>query len=164
MTTIAANRVEIAADSRCTFGSTGAGQFALPKLTVVRGRVFGMSGNPDTALRGLEWIKAGARINSRPDLTGGEDDDSFNLLELAPDGLYLWTNQLVRVAVLEPHLAIGSGSMVAEYVMRQGACPAAAVAAACTVDPHSGEPVHTIRLSEIAWQLNPSARNSRRKR
>lgn len=141
MTTIACNRQELAADSCYTHDDIGigTGQFATLKIHRIGRSIFGMRGdNTVGQVQALQWIADGRRPSRRPEIPAKAD---WHLLELSPDGIYLWDQSLDREVVLERTFAIGSGAKVALYCMRElRMTPLKAVEEAAKVDAYTRGP------------------------
>lgn len=141
MTTIACNRREIAADSCMTFDDigVGTGQSPVTKLHRIGKSVFGERGDDTTGISiALDWLRRGARYRDRPAMP---PEASFYLLELSPQGIFLWTHALDRDRLNETTFAIGSGAKVALYCMRYlGMTPLKAVQEAAKVDVYTKGP------------------------
>jgi ATP-dependent protease HslVU (ClpYQ) peptidase subunit len=147
MTTIACNRREIAADSCVTHGDIGigAGQYRTPKLHRIGRSIFGERGESMAGVsQALWWLRKGAKRHDMPKLP---KDADFYLLELAPQGIFLWDSYLDRELIDEPNFTIGSGGKVALYCMRElKMTPAQAVAEAAKVDAYTRAPIITMKL------------------
>lgn len=127
----------IAADSRAS-DDNGVLMFNTPKLHRLNGSVFGVAGD-DWVDVFMEWQRTGRKAKPEPIITLHADDVDFNVIELAPDGIWFWNRTFTRIKVKDHEFAIGSGEMVALYIMRccrQG--PQAAVEAASMVDKFTG--------------------------
>lgn len=145
MTTIACNRNEIAADSCVTYEGVGTDKYLSIKLHRIGKSIFGETGNncDETGLA-LEWLRNGARPKVRPKLS---EHAEFRLLELNPDGIFIWTPRLTREPILEENMAVGSGRKVALYCMRVlKMSPEAAVLEASKMDEWTKPPVIVERL------------------
>lgn len=148
MTTIACNRRVIAADSCLTHQDIGigTGQFPTQKLHRIGRSIFGERGEDMAGIAlALDWLRKGAKYSKRPEIP---DDADWYLLELAPEGIYLWDTTLTRDPVKEPNFAIGSGAKAALYCMRfLKMSPLRAVEEASRVDAFTRAPfvVETLR-------------------
>lgn len=147
MTTVACNLREIAADSCVTFDDIGigTGQANTTKLHRIGKSIFAERGENITGVRQmLDWIRRGSKWSNAPQLPKAAD---FWLLELSPQGIFLWDSGLGRDPINEPNFAIGSGGKVALYCMRYlKMTPAQAVAEAIRVDAFSKPPIMVERL------------------
>lgn len=141
MTTIACTRKVMAADSCFTFDDIGigTGQASSKKLHRIGKSIFGERGEDCTGVSfALDWIRRGCKWRDRPTMPKGA---SFNLLELNPNGIFLWSQALDRDLITEPNFAVGSGAKVALYCMRHlGMSPLKAVAEAAKVDAFTKGP------------------------
>lgn len=170
MTTIAATLTAIASDSRCTWEVFGAGQANVQKLFPIGDSVFGVAGNPDYACRALQWIREGCKADTRPDLPD-DDENDFVLLQLSPQGLFVWSGVLTPVKLFEHCVAVGTGAKVAQYAMAElHMSPKEAVEAACKVDRMSGGPIQFMSLGDLqhasktSKPRTPKASHRRRQR
>ena len=147
MTTIACNLREIAADSCVTYDDLGigTGQYSSRKLHRIGSSVYGERGESTAEVPILlDWIRRGCRPKTRPTLSKAAD---FFLLELSPDGIFLWTHHCAREPVDEPNFAIGSGGKVALYCMRYlKMSPSEAVVEAAKVDIFTKGPFMVERI------------------
>ena len=110
--------------------------------------IFGEAGDVAAGLRFRRWAQDGMPKKDRPKFSGYDDDD-FSVLELAPDGLWMWDSTMVRQSVMDPVYAIGSGSKVALYcVVVQKMSAEQAILEAAKVDVHTAGPVQVLRLNE----------------
>lgn len=137
----------MAGDSCVTYDDIGigTGQYTARKIHRIGNSIFGERGEStaETPIL-LEWIRGGCKPAKRPMLS---DHADFFLLELAPEGIFLWTHHVAREQLLEPNFAIGSGGKVALYCMRYlGMTPGKAVEEAAKVDAYTKGPVVVERL------------------
>jgi ATP-dependent protease HslVU (ClpYQ) peptidase subunit len=147
VTTIACNRREMAGDSCVTYDDlgVGTGQYSSRKIHRIGKSIFGERGESTAEVPILlDWIRGGCKAKKRPTLTKNAD---FFLLELSPDGIFLWTHHVARERVDEPNFAIGSGAKVALYCMRHlGMTPEKAVQEAAKVDVYTKGPFVVERI------------------
>jgi len=130
----------IAADSRAS-DDRGVTQFDTPKLHRIGRSVFGVAGDDWVDLF-MEWQRRGRKGLPARVIDLHADDVDFNVIELAPDGIWFWNRTFTRIRVKNDTFAIGSGELVALYAMRRlGLHPKQAVEAAATVDVHTGGPI-----------------------
>lgn len=148
MTTIIADVKNgvMASDSRCTY--EGVGAFDTDKLYRFGASIFGEAGDANGTLKFRRWVLDGMP-KKRPLLDEENEERDFVVLELAPDGLFLWDGAFVRQAVKQGIYAIGSGRKVAMYCalileMDVGK----AVEEAAKIDIYTGGPVLIERLNE----------------
>lgn len=148
MTTIACTRTSIAADSCFTFDDIGigTGQAKCKKLHRVGRSVYGERGENCTGVNlVLDWLRRGGKWKQRPIVPKGAE---WNLLELSPKGIFLWSSALDRDEINEPNFAIGSGAKAALYCMRYLSMnPLKAVEEAAKVDAFTRGPFfsHSIK-------------------
>ncbi len=142
MSTIAANRSEMAADSQSTAGAT---KSYTPRSKVQRlnGHLVAAVGKTDAIPAFLEWYEKGRPEDSKPEL-----GESFEALALTPEGLFQYYERLEPVEVVEDFWAIGRGSDIALGAMAAGASPERAVEIACELNIYTGPPVVVERLQE----------------
>lgn len=141
MTTIACNRKAIAGDQQAT--CEGGTNFRTTKIFRVGSSIFGLCGD-DYANVFLDWAK---RAFSEKDKPVFPDSADFQVLELSPQGIFLWGEHLTRVEILDPNYAIGSGGRVALYAMRVLKLPPAeAVVEAAKIDPWTDNNVDKLDL------------------
>lgn len=140
MTTIVATRTSLYSDSRISFGGA---HFASNKLFRVGASILGISGHVVDNLLFIDWFKNGANRDNSPKFSG---DNTFDVLELSPDGLFAWDDTLMRIEVTDPFMAVGSGYMAALAALHLGASPEVAIETACKVDRMSGGPVQVLPL------------------
>lgn len=147
MTTIACDRNSMAADSLFSFDDAGTGAFPTRKLYRSGDSIYGEAGEGHTT-RIIKWLMAGRPEKNRPGFTENERKDAY-VIELSPEGIFIWDHELFPYPVKETTFAIGSGRKVALYCMRYlNMSPEQAVKEACKVDHHTREPVDVERLPE----------------
>jgi hypothetical protein len=137
----------MAGDSCYTFDDIGLGTGQSPtrKLHRIGNSLFGERGEHMNGVGAmLDWIRRGAKWKARPAMPV---DANFYLLELAPEGIFLWDNDYSRDPILEPNFAIGSGCKAALYCMRVlGMSPRQAVEEAAKVDAYTKAPFTVLKL------------------
>ena len=142
MTTIAANRKEMAGDSRCTDGDTS---FRTRKLWRFGDVIVGAAGNNAGIAKFRDWIKEGDPDMEPPKF--GKDDE-LQALVLTPAGIFSYGKDCMPDEILDDFYAVGTGAHAALAAMHLGCSPTDAVAVACKVDNGTGEPVQTMRLAD----------------
>lgn len=145
MTTVAANRTQMAADSQVSWD--GMAGFKEQKIHRIGNSIYGLAGD----LWGnvfIEWAKTGFNEKKKPQIHDSIwNDVDFDVLELAPTGLYLWDKHFVRIALKDDNYAIGSGSKFALAFMRKmKMSPKEAVEECCLFDDYTREPVDVMEL------------------
>lgn len=120
MTTIAANRECMAADSRVTWGG-------IPSITrkIVRlpDALVATAGCDQNGRLFVGWFRESRKLDEKPEFDLGEDEeDGFVALVLTKDGLFWYSYKCIGVPV-EDQWAIGSGQEVAIAAMRIGKNP-----------------------------------------
>lgn len=155
MTTVVATRTALYSDSRCSFGSA---HFHSPKLFRVGKSIFGFSGTVTDSLKFIEWVK-GQDLEDIPEFS---KEDSFDILEVSPEGIFAWDDALIRMEVLDPFMTVGSGYMAALAALHLGSSPEVAIETACKVDRASGGPLQTLTLipNDTSNKLNPKGTDS----
>lgn len=144
MTTIAANRKEMAADSKVTESESGTSYHAR-KLFRFGDVIVGVAGGNEGTLRFLDWIKEGDPDLEHPKFPKG---CSWSALVLTPAGLFLYWDDCLPDEIVSDHYAIGSGAQSAMAALHLGCSPTDAVKVACVVDSSTGEPVQTMKLAD----------------
>lgn len=149
MTTIAANRERMVADTRVSVSSSG---FAYPAIKIVRanGMVFGACGDGGDCSRFLEWGKKGFKEKDEPKWKANGTEDSIIGLILKDDGIYVWLYGNSEPEKVEADFfAVGSGGKAARAAALMGADIDQAVELACQVDNlYSGLPLMSLSLRE----------------
>ena len=140
MTVIAADLEMMAADRR----QVGDVIATVDKILLTpRGTVVGAAGDWDACLAFLDWAGRGFPAQARPT----PSDADFDALELAHDGLWLWTKGLLRYRLGNTQFfAIGSGAQGAMVAMYQSASPDVAVQVVSLFDESCGNGVQAIAL------------------
>jgi len=107
------------------------------KVFPIPGGWFGGAGHKSDIEKAYAWVRGKAK---KPKL---KNNNSF--LMLTQDGLFSSDNTLEWETV-NTFIAIGSGSMAAEALLRKGFSAEEAVQGACDVDLSSSEPIKTYKL------------------
>lgn len=147
MTTVACNLHWMAADSKVSIDEEEV-NFQTQKLFRIGDSIFGICGDGN-CWRFIGWALAGFKKEDRPLFFPGEalTKGEFSVLELAPDGIFVWDQNLFRIPVNGSNYAVGTGAMLATYCMRRnGLPPEAAVKEASTVDDHTDDRITIMRL------------------
>ena len=147
MTTVAANRDSMAADSQVSWdGSKG---FSTPKIFRIGTSLYGIAGDNYSNVF-IEWAEGGFNIKKKPNWGPKElEDIDFDVLELSPQGLWLWGAHLTRIKLKDDNYAIGSGSKFALVFMRKmNLSPEQAVLECCEFDDYTKGPVDVLYLKE----------------
>jgi len=146
MTTVAANREMMAADSHVDFGGIG---YKSPKIFRIGTSLFGLAGDNYGNVF-IEWAESGFKVKQKPNW-GPKDleDVEFLALELSPTGIWIWDKYLIRIKIKDDNYAIGSGSGAALVFMRKmGLTPEQAVKECCEFDDYTKPPVDVFYLKE----------------
>lgn len=149
MTTIAANREMMVADSKVTVEHKG---MTYPATKIVRAgnRIAGASGHGGDCTRFLEWAKKDFKGQPPKWHEPQGSEDSVLGLVLDADGIYIYSpGDPEPEKVNADFFAVGSGGKAARAAMMLGCDPVKAVEIACTVDDFwSGPPLQILRLQE----------------
>jgi hypothetical protein len=140
MTTIAANRVCIAADTRVT----GDVITSVRKLIVLPHSIFGCAGDMEAIRLFVDWATAGFPQKRRPNF----GESAFEALELDQTGIWVWERTLTRYVLEDDFHAIGSGAMAAKVAMYLGKTPAEAIEIASRFDEATGGKIHVEGLKK----------------
>lgn len=138
MTTIAANRERMVADSFVNDGNRTV------KIMKGVGIVVGYAGSLFYGSQLAKWVLEGAR--GAPPHPGDDKRDDVELLILRKTGLSMMDGRGFEVPLDGEYASIGSGSDVALGAMWAGATPEAAVEAAAYHDSTTKLPVHIVTL------------------
>lgn len=164
MTTIVADHEGMAADTRVT----GGGSFwHAPKIFRVQDRdgresLFGTAGDGFMTLIMVEWLRTKERDRAKlyENWTEHTDRDDVTLIELNPDGLFIWSAWGVPEKLLDTVMAIGSGGPAALAAYQSGQSLEKSVLQAIRQDEYTGEPVQVEFL--VPPELQPKKRKARR--
>lgn len=145
MTTIAANRTMMAADSFVTDGNRTV------KMLKKHGIIVGYAGDFFYANALAAWVLGGREgpLPPAPDEKWSDEADKPGdtaLLILRKTGLSLMDGRGTEVALDGDYAAIGTGAEIALGALWAGKTPAEAVEAAATHDSNTKLPVHTLHL------------------
>lgn len=145
MTTIVGDwrRKIIVSDSQYSDDDTGLKYFE-NKVYKVKDGWFGGAGTQSDIEKAMQWFFGDKK--RKPKL---KDSNSF--LFLNKNGLYSCDNSLEWETV-RTFMAIGSGAMAAEVLMRQGQKAELAVLGACNVDLYSSPPIKVFALGKSTGQ------------
>jgi hypothetical protein len=157
MTTIAANRECIAADTRVVNGSS---YYHAPKIFRIGNSLLGTAGDGFACLAWVEWFKSPRRNPQTLHRMFGEtvDRDAIWIVELNPSGIHFWNGWGVPETILDDCFAVGTGGMAALEAMRSGKTPEEAVHRALAHDENSGPPV------QVEYLLPPELLKPKRRR
>lgn len=158
MTTIAANRECMAADTRVSI--EGSAFYHAPKIFRVGKSLFGTAGDGMMCLIMVEWLQTKERKRSvlYEHWTEHTERAACWLLELSPEGLFVWDGWGVREALFDDRYAIGSGQLPALRGMDLGQSPEDAVRASCKYDQYSGADVQVEWLVPAELQVKKKRR------
>lgn len=137
MTTIAWDGKTLAGD---TVGISACMRRRVQKIfRLSSGDLFGAAGEYDEALLAKEWLEDQSK--SKPTLK------DFSGLLITEDGAFKLESALIRMPILEPFHAIGSGRDFAIMAMHLGKTAREAVELTLIYDAYSGGPVETLELA-----------------
>jgi hypothetical protein len=137
MTTIASDGKKIVTDSSVSDEDQ---VWRDEKAERVGSSIFAAGGDASDCTKFMTWVKRGKR--GKPKV-----GDSFSALELNPQGLFLYDQNLHPMRLLDPH-AIGTGAKAARAAMICGKTVEEAVQIACRLDSASREPIQVYELEE----------------
>lgn len=138
MTTIAANKTTMAADSKTDCDGTW---FGTTKLYRIGDSIVGAAGDNSAIVKFITWFR-----NKRTKRPTFSDNESFSALILTPRGLFHMDDSMGMDLVKDDYFAVGSGAVAALVAMDCGLSPTEAVEAACKRDQLTGGPVDTMTL------------------
>jgi len=139
MTTIAANRECMAADSLCDHNGL---KTLCEKVFRINGDLVATAGDSQVGYAFLEWYE-----DPETEIPELDAESDFEALVLEKGGRLLVYGYLFKAEpVVGDYYALGSGSHYAMAYMENGATPAQAVYAACMKTTGSGPPVQILRL------------------
>lgn len=119
-------------------------QYTTDKLYRAGKSIFGERGDVNPGLRFRRWQLDGATKKDRPKFT---DKDDFTILEMCPDGLFMWDATMARERVKNEIYAVGSGAKIALYCALILKYPVErCVLEASKVDIHTAPPIQRIEL------------------
>lgn len=140
MTTIAADRESMAADSKVVVDGVS---FKSTKIFRKGKALIATAGNCGAGNKFIAWY---GTKRKKPEL---KDDEELEALVLTRKGLVYYGNDLEPVTITDDRFAIGSGRDAALTAMRvYGATPEEAVEAACMIDEGTDGPVRVVRLED----------------
>ena len=121
--------------------------FLEQKLHRIGDSIYGLAGDLWANVF-IEWAKTGFNEKKKPQIHDSVwEEVDFDVLELAPTGLYLWDKHFVRIKLKDDNYALGSGSKYAIVFMRKmKMSPEEAVKECCTLDDYTKEPVDVMEL------------------
>jgi len=136
MTTIAASLVfnEVAGDSMCSGDITF---YEVEKLRKSKNSIYGAAGDWDKILKFYHAIETGGDLDS---------DCDIEVLELRPDGLWVYEGTIIPAKLKNTFYSIGSGAPYALAAMHLGKSPKEAVELAALYDPGTRGPVDVLKL------------------
>jgi hypothetical protein len=147
MTTIVADRESMAADKFVTYTPCFNGE---RKIWVARGSIWGAAGPSWKGLAFKAWTFGKGK---RPTFLKEDEEESnevkLEVLQLSPDGLFLWVNGDLPDPVMEPFFGIGSGGQYAVGALTKGSTLVESIEIAARWDSGTRLPIDMISLGEI---------------
>lgn len=143
MTTIAANLVCMASDSKVTHGETS---FKGQKIYRIHQAIVGGAGTAGAITAWLRWYKAGAKAKNKPVISPG--DGGLDIIVLTNGGLFTSDEDCEFERVFEPHYAVGTGQIAALCLMDYGLSPDAALESICKRTNDTSGPVQVMSLTD----------------
>lgn len=139
MTTIIATRQAIYTDTFCNYTVP----FKARKAIRIGNALYAGAGDDlDSFIKVVTWLRG---ESPKPKLPG---DETFEMLEVNQDGIFLWSRLLTRTQVHEKYYAIGTGAQYAIGAMDDGAPPERALKRAAGRDADTRLPIAVLRLAE----------------
>lgn len=141
MTTIAANREMVAADSQGTREDGLIVSMREQKVKVLGPDrdIVACQGREDEITEFEEWWDQGRPVDETPDLGS---DDGFAAIVLTREGkLFKVYERCTPVEVPDDFIALGSGDAVAMGAMAAGKTPEEAIEIACRLNMYTGGPI-----------------------
>lgn len=137
MTTVAAkfSTLEIAGDSMVSGEDSF---YMVSKLRHGKNSIYGACGDWDKVLKAYQLIES----NSKE----WESDLEVSILELRPDGIWVYESTIIPVRLKNDYWAVGTGANFAIAAMRLGNSPATAVSIAAEFDPFTRHPIESYKL------------------
>lgn len=155
MTTIVANLEGMAADTRVS--AEGCPFYHSDKIFRIGDSLFGTAGDGMMGLLMIDWLRKGAKNRQALyKLWADYERSAFWILELNPQGLFLWDGWAIPEKLNDKRYAIGSGAGPALAALDGGSTLEDAVRCAANLDQYSGQPIH------VEYLLPPELKRKRR--
>lgn len=139
MTTVIATRQALYADTFCNYTVP----FKMTKIARIGDSIYaGAADDFDSVVKLFWWLRG---EGPKPKLP---TDEAFDVIELGPAGIFLWSKHLTRTHIDQDCYAIGSGGQYAMGAIGAGANPIRAIDVAAMYDPNTKPPVETVNLKE----------------
>jgi hypothetical protein len=110
------------------------------KIHRIKGSLYGGCGNWEQLLRMFEWFK---HPDQRPEF---RFQPEFEIIQLSPEGLFLWGPEMIAMPIEQAFYATGSGGQYAMGALECGADLKSAVQIAAKYDSGTGHGVQVIQL------------------
>jgi ATP-dependent protease HslVU (ClpYQ) peptidase subunit len=144
----------MAADTRVSY-ECGAFYHA-DKIFRIGESLFGTAGDGMMCLLAIEWLRSKSR--KRPELyanwTEHTDRAAIQILEINPDGIFIWDGWGIAEKINDERAAVGSGSSSALAAYDSGKTLEESVGIAAKLDLYTGPPIQVEYL--IPEELRPS--------
>ncbi len=146
MTTIVCTHEGMAADTRVSV--EGSAFYHANKIFRIGNSLFGTAGDGMMCLVMIEWLKTAQRSRHALYKHWTENTERYacGLLELNPNGIFLWDGWGVPEKINDKRYALGSGNMAAMDAIDHGADLEEAVRRAAKYDQYSGAPIQVEML------------------
>jgi len=146
MTTIAYDGRFLVADGRLSMGNEIMNDSAV-KIFDVKGTIYAFAGSRTDTQTYIDWLLSGSDMSVVPEL------EQFSALEIKDGVVNQFYDCKQYINIVEPYVAIGSGSVFARCAMDLGLDAFDAVAYACTRDIYSSKPTSFVDFS-ISNKIN----------
>lgn len=149
MTTIVISRKHacMASDSRMTGYHA---YVSSRKIERIGESLYGGCGDAEAIEVFFEWARGGKIKKNKPKW-GDDNVPEFEVVELSPTGLFIWSTRFVPIPVDADFWAVGSGGMAAMGALHCGKTPEEAVEIAKLCDEYSGGAV-------VVYPLKPQVK------
>lgn len=131
----------MAADRLVTYGPSYNGD---TKIWIAKGAIWGAAGSADICIAFKKWT-----LGKGPKPKPENDDDKIDVIQLSPEGLFLWVSCAGPDAVREPFYGIGSGGGYAVGALSMGATLDQAMEIAAKWDANTRGPFDKIPLTDL---------------
>jgi hypothetical protein len=139
VTVIVATREGMWCDSKVSAGGLN---YPSEKVFRYKGDMIATAGNDTGIEKWLHWFKG----DRKKPLTDIGTDDSFTVLVLNKEGLFIYDDCSLRNRITRDWHAIGDGAIAAAAALKMGATPHRAVEIACELVDSCGLPVEAHKL------------------
>lgn len=146
MTTIAANRKMMSADTKVTDDGS---QYYTSKIFVIGDSIVGVAGDVARTCKFLAWMRQGQPKDASTVMDG--DDPEFQALVVNRNGIFVYMDTCEPDKLHDSFFAIGSGGAAAMAVMAKpfNYDPKRAVTHAAKIDPYTGGKIETLWVKDL---------------